>query len=73
MAPLAFLLELRFTGPPSHTGTNAPLVVIAEDVGYQSITAFSRAYHRDSALLQERIEGDVGVDHARHRTGGSQP
>jgi hypothetical protein len=30
MAPLAFLLELRFTGPPSHTGTNAPLVVIAE-------------------------------------------
>jgi AraC family transcriptional regulator, activator of mtrCDE len=47
MAPLAFLSELRFTLARHRIlATNTPLAVIAENVGYQSEAAFSRAYHR---------------------------
>ncbi len=47
LAPLAYLAELRL-GLARHRimASNAALVVIAEDVGYQSESAFSRAYHR---------------------------
>jgi AraC family transcriptional regulator, activator of mtrCDE len=46
-APLAFLSELRFSLARHHVlATNMPLAVIAEEVGHQSETAFSRAYHR---------------------------
>jgi AraC family transcriptional activator of mtrCDE len=47
MAPLAFLTDLRLTMARQRMrATNKPLAGIAEDVGYQSETAFSRAYHR---------------------------
>jgi AraC family transcriptional regulator, activator of mtrCDE len=47
MAPLAFLSELRFTVARHriHT-TKTPVAVIAEEVGYGSEAAFSRAYRR---------------------------
>ena len=46
-APLAFLAELRLTLARHRIlATAAPLAVIAEAVGYQSETAFNRAYHR---------------------------
>jgi AraC family transcriptional activator of mtrCDE len=47
MAPLAFLLELRFNLARHRVRTTkAPVAVIAEGVGYQSESAFSRAYRR---------------------------
>jgi AraC family transcriptional regulator, activator of mtrCDE len=47
MAPLEFLSELRFTFARRRLWAETmPLAVIAESVGYQSETAFSRAYHR---------------------------
>jgi AraC family transcriptional regulator, activator of mtrCDE len=47
MAPLEFLAELRFTFARHRLlAETMPLAVIAESVGYQSETAFSRAYHR---------------------------
>jgi AraC family transcriptional regulator, activator of mtrCDE len=47
MAPLAFLSELRLSLARHRIpATNLPLCLIAEGVGYQSETAFSRAYHR---------------------------
>jgi AraC family transcriptional regulator, activator of mtrCDE len=47
IAPLAYLAELRL-GLARHRimASNVALVVIAEDVGYQSESSFSRAYHR---------------------------
>lgn len=47
MAPVAYLAELRLTIARGRIrASRAPLAVIAEDVGYQSETAFSRAYQR---------------------------
>ena len=47
MAPLAFLSELRLTVARHRIqATRTPLSIVAEEVGYQSETAFSRAYHR---------------------------
>ena len=47
MAPLAFLAELRLTLAKHRIlASRAPLAEIAEEVGYQSETAFSRAYQR---------------------------
>lgn len=47
MAPLAFLAELRLTLAKHRIlASRAPLAQIAEEVGYQSETAFSRAYQR---------------------------
>ena len=47
MAPVTFLAELRLTLARGRIrASRTPLAVIAEDVGYQSETAFSRAYHR---------------------------
>lgn len=47
MAPLAFLSEIRFTLARHRVqATDTPLAVIAEEIGYQSETAFSRAYRR---------------------------
>lgn len=47
MAPIAFLAELRLTIARGHIRTSyTPLAVIAEKVGYQSETAFTRAYQR---------------------------
>jgi AraC family transcriptional activator of mtrCDE len=47
MAPTAFLAELRLTIARGHIRTSyTPLAVIAENVGYQSETAFTRAYQR---------------------------
>ena len=46
-SPLAFLGELRLTLARHRIrATHLPVAVIAEDVGYQSETAFSRAYQR---------------------------
>jgi AraC family transcriptional activator of mtrCDE len=46
-APLAFLAELRLSlARHRMLATSTPLAVIAEEVGYQSETAFSRAYRR---------------------------
>ena len=47
LAPLAYLSELRL-GLARHRimASNISLVIIAEDVGYQSESSFSRAYHR---------------------------
>lgn len=46
-APLAFLAELRLSlARHRMLATSTPLAVIAEEVGYQSVTAFSRAYRR---------------------------
>jgi AraC family transcriptional regulator, activator of mtrCDE len=45
--PLMFLSELRLTLARHHIlASNKPLVTIADEIGYQSETAFSRAYHR---------------------------
>ena len=45
--PLAFLTDLRLNLARHRLrATSAPLAVIAEEVGYASETAFSRAYHR---------------------------
>lgn len=47
MAPAAYLAELRLTIARSRIrASRGPLAVIAEDVGYQSETAFTRAYQR---------------------------
>ncbi|MCB8882081.1 cupin domain-containing protein [Acidisoma cellulosilytica] len=47
MAPVAFLAELRLTLARGRIrASRTALAVIAEDVGYQSETAFSRAYQR---------------------------
>ena len=47
VAPLAFLAELRLTVARHRIlSSNSPLKLIAEDVGYQSEAAFSRAYRR---------------------------
>jgi AraC family transcriptional regulator, activator of mtrCDE len=47
MAPLAFLSELRFTFARRRLlAETMPLNMIAENAGYQSEAAFSRAYHR---------------------------
>ncbi|EKM98208.1 helix-turn-helix domain-containing protein [Acidocella sp. MX-AZ02] len=47
MAPAAYLAELRLTIARGRIrASRAPLAVIAEDVGYQSETAFTRAYQR---------------------------
>jgi AraC family transcriptional activator of mtrCDE len=47
VAPLAFLTELRLSlARHRMLATSTPLAVIAEEVGYQSETAFSRAYRR---------------------------
>jgi AraC family transcriptional activator of mtrCDE len=47
MAPVAYLAELRLTIARGRIrASRTPLAVIAEDVGYQSETAFSRAYQR---------------------------
>ena len=46
--------------------TNTPLAVIAEEVGYQSDTAFSRAYHRRFGIAPGADrKGSVDVDRAR--------
>lgn len=59
MAPLAFLSELRLTlARRQIRASNTPLAVIAEEVGYQSETAFNRAYHR-------RFEISPGADRKR--------
>jgi len=51
MAPVAFLAELRLTLARARIrASRTPLAVIAEDVGYQSETAFSRAYQRQFGL-----------------------
>ena len=45
--PLVFLTELRFNlARQRMLAANAPVAVVAEEVGYQSEAAFSRAYHR---------------------------
>ncbi len=47
MAPVAFLAELRLTIARGRIrASRVPLALIAEDVGYQSETAFNRAYQR---------------------------
>jgi AraC family transcriptional activator of mtrCDE len=47
MSPVAFLSELRLNLARHRIlGTAAPLAPIAADVGYESETAFNRAYHR---------------------------
>ena len=47
MPPLAFLAELRLTLAKHRIlASRAPLAQIAEEVGYQSETGFSRAYQR---------------------------
>lgn len=47
MAPVAFLAELRLTIARGRIrASRTPLAIIADDVGYQSETAFSRAYQR---------------------------
>jgi AraC family transcriptional activator of mtrCDE len=47
MAPVAYLAELRLTIARGRIRTSrAALTVIAEEVGYQSETAFTRAYQR---------------------------
>ncbi len=47
MAPTAYLAELRLTLARGRIrASRAPLAVIAENVGYQSETAFTRAYQR---------------------------
>jgi AraC family transcriptional activator of mtrCDE len=51
MAPVAFLVELRLTLARGRIrASRTPLAVIAEGVGYQSETAFSRAYQRQFGL-----------------------
>lgn len=66
-APLAFLAELRFSlARHRMLATNAPLAVIAEEVGYQSETSFSRAYHRRFGIAPGADrKGEVGADGAR--------
>ena len=47
MAPLAFLAELRFgLARRKLSAGKAPLAAIAAEVGYQSESAFSRAFQR---------------------------
>jgi len=47
MAPLSFLGELRLALARHRIlATSEPIAAIAEGVGYQSETAFRRAYHR---------------------------
>lgn len=51
MAPVAFLAELRLTLARGRIrASRTSLAVIAEDVGYQSETAFSRAYQRQFGI-----------------------
>jgi AraC family transcriptional activator of mtrCDE len=67
VAPLAFLSELRFSVARHRIlATSTPLAVIAEEVGYQSETAFSRAYHLRFGIAPgaDRRSG-AGADGAR--------
>jgi len=62
MAPLAFLSELRFTLARNRVRTSQkPVAIIAESVGYESETAFSRAYHRRFGVAPGADRKD-GVD-----------
>lgn len=64
IAPLAFLAELRLSLARSRLlATGRPLAVIAEEVGYQAETAFSRAYRRRFGIAP-------GAE--RKRTGGAE-
>jgi AraC family transcriptional activator of mtrCDE len=46
-APLTYLAELRLSLAKRRLGaTNDPIAAVAAEVGYQSESAFSRAYHR---------------------------
>jgi len=63
MAPLTFLAELRLTLARHRIlASNTPLAEIAEEVGYQSETAFSRAYQRR-----------FGIAPGADRKGGAMP
>ncbi len=51
MAPAAFLAELRLTIARGRIrASHTSLAVIAEDIGYQSQTAFTRAYQRQFGI-----------------------
>jgi AraC family transcriptional regulator, activator of mtrCDE len=75
-APLAYLSELRLTMARHRVlATSLPLAVIAEEVGYQSETAFSRAYQRRFAIApgadrKGAIDGRRGSASAE---GGNRP
>ncbi len=59
MAPVAFLAELRLTIARGRIRAgNTSLAVIAEDVGYQSETAFSRAYQRQFGVVPSADRSD---------------
>jgi AraC family transcriptional activator of mtrCDE len=62
-APLAFLAELRLSlARHRMLATNTPLALIAEEVGYQSDTAFSRAYQRQFGVAPGADRrGEVGA------------
>jgi AraC family transcriptional activator of mtrCDE len=68
-APLAFLSEHRFTLARNRVrATHTSMAVIAESVGYESETAFIRAYHRRFGIAPgEDRKGSLGADCAHRR------
>jgi AraC family transcriptional activator of mtrCDE len=75
MAPLAFLSELRLTFARHRILVKStPLALIAEGVGYQSETAFSRAYHRRFGVAPGADRKACGrADDAQHDISVGQP
>ncbi|CAB3787860.1 AraC family transcriptional regulator [Pararobbsia alpina] len=58
MAPLAFLTELRLgLARQSLTATNAPLMKVAMAVGYDSESAFARAFRRRFGISPGKLRG----------------
>ena len=61
LSPLAFLTELRLTLARSRLrASQTPIAVIADEVGYSSETAFSRAYRRRFACAPARDRHHAG-------------
>lgn len=49
-APMEYLTQWRMVAANLLCGSNAPLARIAEDVGYQTDTAFIRAFRREYGM-----------------------
>ncbi len=74
--PLAFLTDLRLNLARHRLrATSAPLALIAEEVGYSSETAFSRAYHRRFGRPpgSERLMPEAGPDPRRRTPDAADP
>ena len=73
-APLAFLLELRLNVARHRIlATHEPIALISDGVGYQSESAFSRAYHRRFGVAPAADRRTLSAGRAAVRVGMGEP